>query len=79
LKNFISNLFKTGEPTAERYSKRLEDSRLPESKEKRGEYANQVGLDGHLLLEAVYGLNAPEWLSQIPVIGVMRRVWPQQY
>jgi transposase len=63
----------------ERYSKRVESSRLPESKEKQEAYVNQVGLDGQLLLQAVYESNAPEWLSQIPVIDLMRQVWLQQY
>jgi transposase len=63
----------------ERYSKRVESSRLPESKEKQEAYVNQVGLDGQLLLQAVYESNVPEWLSQIPVIDLMRQVWLQQY
>ena len=63
----------------ERYSKRVESSRLPESKEKQEVYANQVGLDGQLLLQAVYESDAPEWLSQIPVVDLMRQVWLQQY
>jgi transposase len=63
----------------ERYGKRVEASRLPESKEKQQVYVNQVGLDGQLLLQAVYESNAPEWLSQIPVIDLMRQVWLQQY
>jgi hypothetical protein len=47
----------------ERYGKRVEASRLPESKEKQEAYVSQVGLDGQLLLQAVYESNAPEWLS----------------
>jgi transposase len=63
----------------ERYSKRVEDSRLPESKEKRETYAKQVGLDGQWLLEVVYDKDAPEWLRAIPAVDVMRQVWLQQY
>ena len=33
----------------ERYGRRVEDSRLPESKEQRDMYVRQVGTDGHLL------------------------------
>lgn len=36
-----------------RYGRRVEDSRLPDSREKRDEYAKQVGTDGHQLLMRV--------------------------
>lgn len=73
-------LLKNSQPGwVERYSERVEDSRLPESKEKREEYAKQVGQDGQWLLEAVYGKDAPEWLRGIPAVDIMRQVWLQQY
>jgi len=73
-------LLKSSQPEwVERYGKRVEASRLPERKEKQEVYLNQVGLDGQLLLQALYESDAPEWLSQIPVVDLMRQVWLQQY
>ncbi len=63
----------------ERYGKRVEDFWLPKSKDKRDEYARQVGIDGNGLLSAIYELDAPEWLGQIPAVDTLRQVWLQQY
>lgn len=63
----------------DRYGKRIEDSRLPSSKEKREEYAQQVGRDGFALLSALYEQDASAWLVRLPAVDVLRRVWLQQY
>jgi len=62
-----------------RYARRIEDSRLPEGKEKQAAYALQVGMDGHALLEAVYEQQAGQWLASIPAVDVLRQVWLQQF
>ncbi|WP_114782988.1 IS1182 family transposase [Botryobacter ruber] len=62
-----------------RYARRVEDSRLPEGKEKQAAYALQVGMDGHALLEAVYEQEAGQWLASIPAVEVLRQVWLQQF
>lgn len=63
----------------ERYGKRVEDYRLPKSKEERQAYAQRMGVDGHVLLDAVYAPDAPAWLSQVPAVEILRQVWVQQY
>jgi transposase len=62
-----------------RYGARADSYRLPASAEKRAALAVQVGLDGFALLEAVHAADAPVWLREIPALGVLRRVWIQQY
>ncbi len=62
-----------------RYGRRVEDSRLPTSREKRDEYAIQVGTDGYELLTYLYEGNAPEWLVRIPAVNTLRKVWSQQF
>jgi hypothetical protein len=39
----------------ERYGERLEHERLPKEEEERKQYANQVGADGWMLLDAACG------------------------
>src|SRR6266545_1616200 len=31
------------------------------------------------MLEAIYAVDAPEWLSRLPAVETLRRVWVQQY
>ena len=62
-----------------RYGRRVEDSFLPKSKEKRVAYAQQVGQDGHCLLTAIYEGSSSLWLSAIPAVDTLRQVWLQQY
>ena len=58
----------------ERYGRRVEDARLPESEAKREAYAQQVGEDGLRLLEAVEAPGAPRELAELPAIQTLRRV-----
>ena len=62
----------------ERYGRRFEDSRLPESRAKRKELAEQIGRDGHVLLEELER-HAPQWLRQVPAVEILRQVWVQQF
>jgi transposase len=61
------------------YGRRIEDCRLPESKEEQAVYLQQVGMDGHRLLAAIYEDESARWLAAIPAVEVLRQVWLQQY
>ncbi len=63
----------------ERYGRRTDESRFPAGAEERQAYACRLGEDGHMLLAAVYGPNAPVWLGQVPAAEILRRVWVQQF
>jgi transposase len=63
----------------DRYDRRLDDSRLPTTPGERQAYARQIGADGHALLAAVYGPEAPAWLREVPAVETLRRVWVQQF
>src|SRR5919202_6505498 len=63
----------------ERYSRRIEDTRLPKSEAQREAYACQVGEDGFCLLDALSGLEAPEGLAALPAIRALRTVWARHF
>ena len=60
----------------ERYSKRTSNYLLPKAKEKREEWAKQVGKDGLFLLRQVY---SNLQLAERPAIETLRQVWVQNY
>ncbi len=63
-----------------RYSKPVEESRLPRGTEARNEYAATIGQDGLKILEAIYDEpNTPQWLKEIPAIETLRIAWVHQY
>lgn len=66
----------------DRYARRAEDWRLPGgSKNKREAYAQQVGLDGFALLDAIDALDAqaPEAARRAPQVVALRQVWQTHY
>jgi transposase len=63
----------------ERYGSRLEQSRLPQTKQQQQQLALTIGCDGHQLLSAIYDEKTPAQLRQLSCIEVLRRVWVQQY
>jgi len=63
----------------ERYGARVDEYRLPKGKAERIALGESIGADGHKLLEAIYAVDAPEWLSRLPAVETLRRVWVQQY
>lgn len=63
----------------ERYGKRVEDYQLPDNEKQRSEYAEQVGRDGHQLLDAIYADDEYQWLRRIPAIDTLRKVWLYNY
>jgi transposase len=56
----------------ERYSKRIEDTRLPQGQAKRDAYAQTVGEDGFHLLDALDAPEAPQGLRELPMIATLR-------
>src|SRR4051812_24487638 len=63
----------------DRYGPRIEDYRLPESKDERVAYATLIGADGLRVLRALDAADAPPWLRTIPALQTLRRVWLQNY
>ena len=64
----------------DRYSKPVEESRLPRGTEARNDYAAIIGQDGMRILEAIYDdATTPQWLKEIPVIETLRIAWVHQY
>src|SRR6266446_1788012 len=63
----------------ERYSRRIEESRLPKATAAREAYAQMVGEDGFHFLDAVEGAEAPKAARELPVIATLRRTWQRHY
>ena len=63
----------------ERYSRRVENFRLPQKPDQRVALAQQVGADGEALLESVYAAASPAWLRGIESVETLRRIWIEQY
>jgi transposase len=63
----------------ERYRKRIEDTRLPQSTASRDAYAQTVGEDGFHLLEALDAPETPAGLRELPVIATLRQTWQRPY
>ena len=64
----------------ERYSKPVEESRLPKGIEARNAMAESIGRDGMIILEAIYeDPTTRRWLRNIPVIENLRITWIHQY
>ena len=63
----------------ERYSRRIEDYRLPKSKEKRAAYAQRVGEDGFQLLDLLAEVDAPKEATILPEVNTLRLMWDRHY
>jgi len=63
----------------ERYGRRIENFRLPQTKADREAYAQTVGEDGFCLLDALETAEAPAALRTLPSITTLRRTWHQHY
>lgn len=64
----------------DRYSKPVEESRLPRGTEARNDYAASIGQDGLRILEAIYDdPTTPQWLREVPAIETLRIAWVHQY
>ncbi len=62
-----------------RYSRRIEEYRLPKGKEARQAYGETVGVDGIALLTALFAPTAPAALRLLPAVDLLRRTWLAQY
>ena len=63
----------------ERYGTRTEEYRFPKEATKRQALTEQIGADGWWLLSAIRSADAPAWVSEVPAVEVLRRVWVQQF
>ena len=63
----------------QRYSRRIEDDRLPQSNEKRTAYAEMVGKDGFALIDLLQGVDAPEQWNQLGAVEALRLVLERHY
>jgi transposase len=63
----------------ERYSRRIEDSRLPTTEAKRQAYAQTVGEDGFRLLDALDDPEVPQAARELPIIETLRWTWQRHY
>jgi transposase len=63
----------------ERYGTRTEEYRFPKEATKRQALTEQIGADGWWLLTAIRTADAPGWLSEVPAVEILRRVWVQQF
>jgi transposase len=61
------------------YGERLEHERLPKEEEERKQYANQVGADGWLLLDALQAPSTPDWMKDLPAVTTLSTIWEQQF
>jgi transposase len=62
-----------------RYSRRIEEYRLPKGKEARQAYGETVGADGIALLTALFAPTAPSSVRMLPAVDILRRTWLCQY
>lgn len=63
----------------DRYSRRLDEARLPKAQTDRAALAATMGADGQHLLTALYAAAAPRTLRTLPEVQVLRAVWVQQF
>src|SRR5215813_13018754 len=63
----------------ERYSRRIEESRLPKDKTAREAYGQMVGEDGFSLLDALEAPDAPRAAQALPILESLRRTWQRHY
>lgn len=62
----------------DRYSKRFEDSRLPQKPEERDLLAAEIGADGFYLLELIDAQSTPVKWRTLPAVEALRQIWLQQ-
>ncbi|HEY8157598.1 MAG TPA: IS1182 family transposase [Methylobacter sp.] len=62
-----------------RYSRRVEDRRLPRTAPEQQNYAQTVGEDGFALLDWVESAEAPAKLRQLQQVAILRTAWNRHY
>ena len=64
----------------DRYSRPVQEERLPKGVQARKNYAETIGQDGLHLLEAIYEApTALSWLRQVQAVEILRQTWVHQY
>ena len=63
----------------ERYTRRIEEYRLPRGREAREALALEIGADGALLLAALDAPAAPAEARAVPMVRTLREVWRVHY
>ena len=63
----------------QRYGRRIEDQRMPKSKDKKEELAQTIGEDGFRLLDSLAEPGAPEGLSELSQVQILHSVWERHY
>src|SRR3989449_1175033 len=63
----------------ERYSRRIEEARLPKETAEREAYAHTGGEDGFRLLDLLETPEAPPGLRELPHMEALRRTWQRHY
>ena len=61
------------------YGRRIEDTKLPQSKAARAARTVEVGANGYAVLDAVGSDDAPPGLGTLPAVDALRRVWKRHY
>lgn len=71
------------EAWARRYGARADYWRLPKGETERAAFAQVVGVDGFMLLDAVAAeagrKGGQGWLAEVPAVALLGRIWEQQY
>lgn len=62
-----------------RYSRRVENFRLPREEKERHSWANQVGYNGLRLRAAVDAAEDLPYLKEVPMVQTLRQVWTEQF
>ena len=63
----------------QRYARRIEDSRLPQSAAEREIYVRTVGEDGFALLDRLERSEAAKELRQLPKVELLRQIWARHF
>jgi transposase len=63
----------------DRYGRRLENYRLPQTAAAREALAATIGADGRQLLQTVEAATELPWLREVAAVQTLRQVWAEQY
>lgn len=63
----------------DRYTRRIEEWRIPGAKQKQDQIMQQIGQDGSRLLTELWNEHTPAPLRQISEVEGLRRTWVQQF
>jgi transposase len=61
------------------YNHRIENSRLPDGNEQKQEYAESVGMDGFILLDAMKSSDTHKYLLELPKVKALQTAWKRHF